>query len=144
MACRLWPCLLLIKTVRLINKIITMSYNKSSGGIGFLSILAIAFITLKLCKVIDWSWWWVTCPLWGPAAIVIAFLTGKLVVVILSALLDNSDIKKRRREQMKQIKDDIQRTNDLKITGKSQWQQRIEQMQEAQKKAAELKEKRGY
>jgi hypothetical protein len=45
---------------------------------------------------------------------------------------------------MKRIKADMQRTNDLKITGKSQWQIRMEQMQEAQKKAAELKEKRGY
>jgi hypothetical protein len=121
-----------------------MSNSKSSGGISFLGVLAIVFITLKLCKVIDWSWWWVTCPLCGPAAIVVIFLVGKLAVVILSGLLDNSDIKKRRREQMKRIKADMQRTNDLKITGKSQWQIRMEQMQEAQKKAAELKEKRGY
>jgi len=23
------------------------------------------FMVLKLCHVIDWSWWWVTAPLWG-------------------------------------------------------------------------------
>ena len=27
--------------------------------------LAILFIALKLCGVIEWSWWWVTAPIWG-------------------------------------------------------------------------------
>ncbi|MEL5280853.1 hypothetical protein PTR01_21405 [Serratia bockelmannii] len=31
---------------------------------GFLSILALIFITLKLMGYITWSWWWVTAPLW--------------------------------------------------------------------------------
>lgn len=35
-----------------------MSKEKQSGGIGFLGPLTIAFIVLKLCAVIDWSWWW--------------------------------------------------------------------------------------
>lgn len=34
------------------------------GGIGFLELLAVAFIVLKLCGVIAWSWWWVLSPLW--------------------------------------------------------------------------------
>jgi hypothetical protein len=38
--------------------------NTSSGGIGFSGLLTIVFITLKLCDVIDWSWWWVLSPLW--------------------------------------------------------------------------------
>lgn len=43
-----------------------MNNNKSSGGgLGFCGILAVAFIVLKLCKVISWSWVWVLCPLWG-------------------------------------------------------------------------------
>lgn len=46
--------------------------SPSRGGIGFLSLLAIVFITLKLCGVIEWSWWWVTAPLWAPFAIVAA------------------------------------------------------------------------
>jgi hypothetical protein len=28
-------------------------------------VLFTVFLTLKLVGVIDWSWWWVTCPLWG-------------------------------------------------------------------------------
>lgn len=27
-------------------------------------LLTIAFVVLKLCKVIDWSWYWVLSPLW--------------------------------------------------------------------------------
>ena len=36
--------------------------------IGFLGLLALLFIGLKLGAVIAWSWWWVLAPLWLPAA----------------------------------------------------------------------------
>ena len=36
----------------------------SSAGIGFSGLLTIVFITLKLCKVINWSWVWVLSPIW--------------------------------------------------------------------------------
>ncbi|HYG24489.1 MAG TPA: hypothetical protein VEH04_17050 [Verrucomicrobiae bacterium] len=45
-----------------------------SIGVGFPGILAIVFITLKLCGVINWSWAWVLAPLWLGWAIVLAFL----------------------------------------------------------------------
>ena len=32
--------------------------------IGFFGMLALIFITLKLCGVISWSWLWVLSPLW--------------------------------------------------------------------------------
>lgn len=32
-------------------------------------LLLIAFIILKLCGVIQWSWLWVLAPLWIPLAI---------------------------------------------------------------------------
>ncbi len=53
-----------------------MSNNTSSlsGGIGFAGLLTIAFIVLKLTKVIAWSWWWVLLPLWIGFAIVIIIL----------------------------------------------------------------------
>lgn len=34
------------------------------SGLSFGSILFFIFLILKLCHVIDWSWWWVTAPLW--------------------------------------------------------------------------------
>lgn len=39
------------------------------GGIGFSGALTILFIGLKLGNVINWSWWWVLCPLWAGLAI---------------------------------------------------------------------------
>jgi phosphoglycerol transferase MdoB-like AlkP superfamily enzyme len=48
--------------------------NNSSGGIGVTGLLGVAFIILKLCHVIDWSWWWVLAPFWGGAALVVAIL----------------------------------------------------------------------
>ncbi len=56
--------------------------------ITFLGLLGIVFITLKLTGYIDWSWWWVTLPIWGGAALVI--LTG-LVFLVLFLLLDGNE-----------------------------------------------------
>lgn len=61
-----------------------MSKEESkSGGIGFLGLLTIVFIVLKLCKVIAWSWWWVLAPIWIPVAV---FLLVVLVLGIVSML----------------------------------------------------------
>ena len=46
------------------------NYGGQSTGF-FTSALTVAFVVLKLCKVIDWSWWWVLSPIWIPLAIVI-------------------------------------------------------------------------
>jgi uncharacterized protein (DUF983 family) len=50
--------------------------SSSSGGIGFTGLLCVLFVGLKLTGYIDWSWWWVTSPLWLPIVIIlpIAFL----------------------------------------------------------------------
>jgi hypothetical protein len=36
--------------------------------------LFILFLTLKLCGVIGWSWWWITAPLWIFPAALLVFL----------------------------------------------------------------------
>lgn len=41
-----------------------MSENRGSSGVGFTGILQVAFIVLKLTKVISWSWLWVLAPTW--------------------------------------------------------------------------------
>ena len=46
----------------------------ASGGIGFLGLLCILFIGLKLTNVIDWEWWVVLMPLWAPVALVMLLL----------------------------------------------------------------------
>ena len=44
--------------------------------VGFLDVLTLIFITLKLTNVITWSWWWVLSPIWIPVSIfvLIAFV----------------------------------------------------------------------
>lgn len=51
------------------NKDVTTT---SSGGIGICTVLFLIFLVLKLCNVINWSWWWVTAPLWLPFVLVLA------------------------------------------------------------------------
>ena len=61
------------------------SNNNSSSGLGLGSVLFIVFLVLKLTNHIDWSWWWVTSPLWIPVVLVVSvFLIG-----ILFAWLDS-------------------------------------------------------
>lgn len=52
--------------------------SKSSGsgggkGIGFVGVLQIAFIILKLLGKIRWSWLWVLSPTWISFALIIIF-----------------------------------------------------------------------
>ncbi len=51
-----------------------MSENKKSSGVSFFGLLGLMFIGLKLGGVINWSWWWVTSPLWGAAALLLVLL----------------------------------------------------------------------
>ena len=56
------------------EEILNKLKNDSNGGNGALSILLIAFVILKLCHVIDWSWWWVLSPLWIPFILLIIII----------------------------------------------------------------------
>ena len=51
----------------------------------FISILTLMFVAAKLVGYIDWSWWWVFCPIWIEAAIGIAVL----IVIGIVALIMN-------------------------------------------------------
>ena len=44
-----------------------------------LTILFVVFLVLKLTGSIDWSWWWVTSPLWLP--LVLTFLILSIIFV---------------------------------------------------------------
>ena len=54
--------------------------NVTYSGIGVFGLLGVAFIVLKLCNVINWSWWWVTAPFWGP-------ITIALVCIIIAGMI---------------------------------------------------------
>ena len=46
--------------------------SSSSSGIGFVGLLTILFIALKLTGHITWSWWWVLSPIWISGLIIFA------------------------------------------------------------------------
>jgi hypothetical protein len=66
-----------------------MSSNRSnSSSIGFVGLLTIVFIVLKLIKfdgntVNNWSWWWVLSPIWISAVIVFFILISMIVVFLI-------------------------------------------------------------
>jgi hypothetical protein len=61
----------------------TTASASAKGGIGFVGLLTIAFIVLKLTNVIAWSWVWVLAPLW-----ISAILSVVLVIIgIMSVLI---------------------------------------------------------
>lgn len=54
--------------------------SNQSGGIGLLGVVFVVFLVLKLIGKIDWSWWWVTAPLWIPLSIVLAVCGVMLLI----------------------------------------------------------------
>jgi hypothetical protein len=60
---------------------------RNSGGIGFCGMLALVFITLKLCNVIAWSWWWVLAPLWIPFVLVFGILLIAGIIALICAAI---------------------------------------------------------
>jgi hypothetical protein len=64
--------------------------------------LFIVFLVLKLTHVIDWSWLWVTSPLWIPILLVVAILVIILGVVIFLLLIGLSlgDVKEKIRRKI--------------------------------------------
>ena len=58
--------------------------NGSNNGVGFLGLLTILFIGLKLCHVINWSWLLVFLPLYGGLFVVGLVLLGVWLVTMLS------------------------------------------------------------
>lgn len=55
------------------------NYNTSSS-IPYIGVLTLIFVVLKLCNVINWSWWWVFCPIW------ISFALGAFLIIILGII----------------------------------------------------------
>lgn len=65
--------------------------NGRNSSIGFLGLLTIVFITLKLLNVIEWSWIWVLAPIWIPTILVILFLIVLFVILVIAEIKDKDD-----------------------------------------------------
>ena len=50
-------------------------------NVGITGILGVAFVVLKLTRVIDWSWWLVTLPFWGSAILGLIILLVCCVII---------------------------------------------------------------
>lgn len=106
-----------------------MSNNKESNNYSvlILGLLGIAFVVLKLCKVIDWHWAWVTCPFWGGLAIYGGLVIVSIVVAFAATLACD-------KAKAKQTELTAQRQQDTPRHLKSRFQQRIEDAMENQRK----------
>lgn len=56
---------------------------EKSAGIGFFGLLTIAFVVLKLTGFINWSWWLVLLPLYGPIIFGLLILAIFLLFVVI-------------------------------------------------------------
>jgi hypothetical protein len=64
--------------------------NFQIGG-SFLTVLFLIMFVLKVCgigAVANWSWWWITAPLWGPFAVGLALV---IFVTIIKALISREN-----------------------------------------------------
>ncbi len=69
--------------------------SSTSGGIGFAGLLTIVFITLKLCNVIAWSWWWVLSPIWISLGLVLGIIAIVGIIALIAALMSGPKKTKR-------------------------------------------------
>jgi len=60
--------------------------TNNRGGVTWLGLLGLLFIGLKLGGVIDWSWWYVTMPLWSGLALASIFLGIVLILIACGAV----------------------------------------------------------
>ena len=64
-----------------------MSENKTtSTSIGLGTIIFLIFLVMKLAKIGDvanWSWWWVTSPLWIPVLLGITIFGVIFLIAII-------------------------------------------------------------
>lgn len=63
---------------------------------GLMNALFVVLLILKLTNTIDWSWWYVTMPLWINIIVTICclFIELALIIVVVNTCLLYSNIKK--------------------------------------------------
>ena len=74
-----------MEVINVLNNMSTkLNVYKTYNGIGFLSLLGLAFIILKLVGVINWSWWLVLLPLYIPVISVLVLLIFLGIIIFCS------------------------------------------------------------
>jgi CHASE2 domain-containing sensor protein len=69
--------------------------NKKSGCSVSLPFITLILVSLKLTGVINWSWLWVTSPIWIPIALalLILFIASGVVLILFAVGVDKEKIK---------------------------------------------------
>lgn len=70
----------------------TSSSDANQAGCGCVGLpmftLFVVFLVLKMTNTVDWSWWWVTCPLWiGPAIVICSGLLVAVIAIIIMTVI---------------------------------------------------------
>ena len=65
--------------------------SSASSGIGFIGLLTIVFITLKLTGVIAWPWIWVLAPLWIGFLLSFGIVLLFLIVIGIAMFFDRNN-----------------------------------------------------
>ena len=60
--------------------------NTNTNGVGFLGLLTLLFIGLKLTGHIAWNWLWVLSPLWISISIALLVLSAVILLVALGKI----------------------------------------------------------
>lgn len=58
-----------------------MKETKTSSGLSMGSLLQVAFIVLKMCGIINWSWWWVLAPTWVTFALIVLVAIVQIAMI---------------------------------------------------------------
>lgn len=59
----------------------------TSNGIGLGTVIFLIFLVLKLAgigQVANWSWWWITSPLWIPILLGLAIVVVAVLIAIIT------------------------------------------------------------
>lgn len=62
--------------------------NFSLGGL-LMALLTVAFVVLRLCGIIAWSWWWIFAPLWIPTALILLTIGVIFLIAFIAAAKEN-------------------------------------------------------
>ncbi|GAB3550668.1 hypothetical protein [Spirosoma fluminis] len=59
-----------------------------STVIAVLVTITCILIVLNYVKIIDWSWLWLTVPLWGPVALFVAIGSGVALIYLIGRIIN--------------------------------------------------------
>jgi hypothetical protein len=66
--------------------------ENNSGNLSLSLIIFVVFLTLKLSGIIDWSWWWITSPLWLPFALVLVVIGIISIFALIAVLINDRNV----------------------------------------------------